>query len=397
MRGEHMVLQEQKIYKLLARILGTILLTVTYYHDYEYVGKLNLAGGGLVLILYGLLIWAPKSWRTEAAYFTAAILIISADIMLYSVYGSLHPSLIWPLFFMIVFMTQDYRRINIAVGLIILAVIFVIYSLSFTTAVSLLGAFLLARNAKIRRDTHQLTRQHLEELNKVHQELEAAHNELHEANLYSVRYAALEERTRLAREIHDGLGHQLTSLIIQLQALKIMQATDPARAAETIDQLTDIARQAMKEVRIAVKEWSNDEMGLGSVALKGLISQTRGRTPVELHFKQHSEESEWSNETSIILYRVLQESLTNVLRHADATIVEVELEEMNDTVCLTVTDNGTTAGGEQVNIGFGLRGIAERCKAGGGSCTFSPVKPHGFRVQAILPVEAAAQKEKQEE
>lgn len=291
-------------------------------------------------------------------------MIIAVDILLYSIYGSLHPSLIWPLFFMIVFMTHDYRRINIAIGLLVLGVIFVIYSLSFTTVMGLLGAFLLARNSKIRRDTHQLTRQHLEELNRVHQELEAAHNELHEANMYSVRYAALEERTRLAREIHDGLGHQLTSLIIQLQALKIMQATDPARAAEAVEQLTDIARQAMEEVRIAVKEWSNDEMGLGSVALKGLISQTRGRTPVQLNFSQHSEGSEWSIETSIILYRVLQESLTNVLRHTDATIVDVELEEMNDTICLTVTDNGTTAGGEQVNMGFGLKGIAERCKAG---------------------------------
>ncbi|WP_231574785.1 sensor histidine kinase [Paenibacillus sp. FSL R7-0273] len=385
------------MYKLLARILGTVLLTATYYHDYEHLGRLHLAGGGLVLLVYALLIWAPKRWRTEAVYFTASLMIIAVDILLYSIYGSLHPSLIWPLFFMIVFMTHDYRRINIAIGLLVLGVIFVIYSLSFTTVMGLLGAFLLARNSKIRRDTHQLTRQHLEELNRVHQELEAAHNELHEANMYSVRYAALEERTRLAREIHDGLGHQLTSLIIQLQALKIMQATDPARAAEAVEQLTDIARQAMEEVRIAVKEWSNDEMGLGSVALKGLISQTRGRTPVQLNFSQHSEGSEWSIETSIILYRVLQESLTNVLRHTDATIVDVELEEMNDTICLTVTDNGTTAGGEQVNMGFGLKGIAERCKAGGGSCTFSAVEPHGFRVQVILPVEAAALEEMQGE
>lgn len=70
---------------------------------------------------------------------------------------------------------------------------------------------------------------HLQELNKAHQELQEAHAELQEATMHSMKYAALEERMRLAREIHDGLGHQLTSLIVQLQALEIMLPGEPKR------------------------------------------------------------------------------------------------------------------------------------------------------------------------
>jgi signal transduction histidine kinase len=90
-----------------------------------------------------------------------------------------------------------------------------------------------------------------------------------------MRYAALEERTRLAREIHDGIGHQLTSLIVQLQALEIMLPNNPEDASRAVTQMLGISRRAMAEVRLAVREWSSDEMGLGLVALKGLVFAIR--------------------------------------------------------------------------------------------------------------------------
>lgn len=226
----------------------------------------------------------------------------------------------------------------------------------------------------------------LQELNKAHKELQEAHAELQEAAVHSMRYAALEERTRLSREIHDGLGHQLTSLIVQLQALEIMLPDDPKKASETISQLLQIARQAMAEVRTAVREWSNDEMGLGLVALKGLVSQIQGRSSIKFDFVQDSEMTEWPIEISIVLYRVLQESLTNILRHSNATSVTVRIKENDDQIFLTIADNGNYTENAPLTPGFGLQGMMERCRLYGGNCTFSQEEPHGLRIEATLPM-----------
>ncbi|WP_249856877.1 sensor histidine kinase [Bacillus safensis] len=228
---------------------------------------------------------------------------------------------------------------------------------------------------------------HLQEINKAHQELKEAHAELQEATMNSMKYAALEERIRLAREIHDGLGHQLTSLIIQLQALEIMLPDEPKKASEVTAQLLQIARQAMAEVRFSVKEWSSDEMGLGIIALKGLVSQIQGRSPIKFNFVQESKISEWPNETSIVLYRTLQESLTNILRHSNATSVTIHLQEVNDEIILKVSDNGDYVNDVPLKVGFGLNGMIERCQQQGGTCTFTSVKPHGLCIEITLPIE----------
>lgn len=382
-----MAFNEEKLYITLTRILGTILLSTAFYYEYTDQGIINFIGGLLVLLLYTVLIWARKSWWTEVKYYVVAFMIIAIIVTLHYVFDLLETSLLWPLFFIILFMNRVYPRVTIIIGFAALAAIFLVYSMSLSGLLVLLGVVLVARSMKIRREAYHLTTLHLEKLNQAHKELEAAHIELQEATVHSVRYAALEERTRLAREIHDGLGHQLTSLIIQLQALEIMQAADPKRASESIRQLIDIARQAMSEVRIAVKEWSNDEMGLGLVALKGLVSQTQGRSEIQFHFNQNSEVSEWPIETSIVLYRVLQESLTNILRHSNATQAAVDLKETEDTVYLTITDNGTRTKENPIILGYGLNGLIERCKEWGGDCSFSSVEPHGFRLEAVIPVE----------
>jgi signal transduction histidine kinase len=210
-----------------------------------------------------------------------------------------------------------------------------------------------------------------------------------------MRYAALEERTRLAREIHDGIGHQLTSLIIQLQALEIMLPDNPKEASELVSQLLPIARRAMAEVRLAVREWSDDEMGLGLIALKGLVSQTQARSELHISFIQDSEITEWPVDTSIVLYRILQESLTNILRHSCAKSVTVYIREKEDKIVLVVSDDGQYTGEIPLIPGFGLKGLMERCQKHGGSCSISPEKPHGLRIEAILPIEYEANETKQ--
>jgi signal transduction histidine kinase len=86
--------------------------------------------------------------------------------------------------------------------------------------------------------------QHLRALGIAHEELHQAHAELQEAAVRSMRYAALEERVRLSSEIHDGVGHQLTSLIIQLQALELMLPDDVEQASAVVPEMIVVARRA---------------------------------------------------------------------------------------------------------------------------------------------------------
>nr|WP_275440008.1 sensor histidine kinase [Paenibacillus sp. ACRRY] len=389
-------MKEEKLYINLIRILGTLLLALSYYYEYINQAPISLIGGFLVLLLYMVLIWAETTWWNEVKYYVVSMMIISIILVLHYVFDSPHITLLWPLYFIILMMNRVYPRVSLIMGLITLSCIAWVNTLSLSTILGLLGVMLVARSIKIRRDAHLLTTLHLKELDRAHQELEVAHKELQEATVHSIRYAALEERTRLAREIHDGLGHQLTSLIVQLQALQIMHVAEPEKASDSINQLLGIARQAMAEVRVAVKEWTNDEMGLGIVALKGLVSQTQGRSSVQFKFNQNSELSEWPIETSIVLYRVLQESLTNILRHSDADQAWIDIDEAGDRIQLTVTDNGTTEKGGAGHLGYGLNGIIKRCEEWGGSVSISSVEPHGFRVKVMLPVERMAIVEEKE-
>jgi signal transduction histidine kinase len=148
-----------------------------------------------------------------------------------------------------------------------------------------------------------------------------------------------------------------------------------------------IARQAMTEIRLAVREWSEDERGLGLTALRSLASQWAAHASLDLEFRQDDDLSAWPVETSVTLYRILQEALTNVARHAGATAVIIEVQEDQQAVIMTVSDNGTYTDATGFVPGFGTRGMRARAQAAGGSCNFSQRQPHGMLIQVSLPLE----------
>lgn len=380
-------IKEEKLYITLIRVLGTILLFLAYYHEYQNQALVSYLSGLFILLMYMVLIWAPVSWWNEFKYYVVVFSIIAVILIFHYIFDSPAAGMLWPLFFMIIFMTQVYPRVSIITAISTLFALSLLYEFSLSTILGLLGIIFVARSIKIRRDAHRLTVRHLEELDQAHKELEMAHTELQEASIHSIRYAALEERTRLARDIHDGIGHELTSLIFQLEALEIMQKAEPEKASESIRQLIGIARKAMAEVRVAVKEWSNDEMGLGIIAIKSLINQTQSRSSITFHFNQNSEVSDWPIETSVVVYRVLQEALTNILRHSNAELTWIDIEETDGLIKLTVTDNGITMRDGTLKVGYGLNGILSRCKEWGGKGSFAILEPHGFQVEAQIPLE----------
>jgi signal transduction histidine kinase len=352
-------------------------------------------GAAIIMLIYLTMVWAPQRWWTRTKYIASVCLVLAIAIALAPINGknAADPYLLFPLVLLLAKEQHHYRRIATVLAAVTLVVFFV-FALPSTGAFiwegGVIALYFSVRAINIYKVAHRLSESRLQALDQAHQELQKVHAELQEARLHSMRYAALVERTRLAQEVHDGLGHQLTSLIVQLQALEIMLPGDPERAAAAVPAMLDAARKAMAEVRLAVREWRDDESGLGLVAVQGLVWQTAARSQLALDFEQEGSISDWSTDLSVAIYRTVQEALTNIMRHAHATAATVKVEERAGQVTLTISDDGHYTADTPLSPGFGLQGIMERARAFGGSYTLSPNQPHGLTLQVAFPLRMPA-------
>ena len=350
-----------------------------------------------ILLIYLVMIWVHQSWwtRTKYALFVCLLLALTLILYLFNGRGIFDASLLVPLVMLLAReQQQHYRHYTTMLAAMTIAVMFAVsYTSPFVWPLlpAVITLYFGIRAINIYKEAYRLGQLHLQELNEAHQELQQTHEALQEASVHSMRYAALAERTRLARDMHDGLGHQLTSLIVQLQALEIMLPGDPAQAANAVPAMLEIARKAMAEIRLAVRDWSEDESGLGLIALKGLVSQSAAHSHLALEFHQDDDLSDLPVEMSVALYRILQEALTNIMRHAEATLASIQVQERYQQVILTVSDNGHYTEHTPLTPGFGIKGIMERSQSLGGSCTISQNQPHGLKLQVMLPNTLLAQ------
>jgi len=260
------------------------------------------------------------------------------------------------------------------------------------------GLYALLRMIRINRSKQREQQQHAEELKIIHAELadthaklQRAHEELEQATVQSLRYAVLEERSRIARDIHDSIGHRLTSVIVQLQALPYVLKSDPAESERIVRMVLEVARSCMQEVRSVVHEMGTDESGAGIVSLRSLVQQTSvvpGAPQIILNIEEGdaSRQQEWPPQIAAALYRCLQEALTNTIRHAQAHQVEITIKQSGSNLALSYRDDGILKPGEPLQEGFGLGGIRKRCRDVGGECMIEAQEPHGIAIDIALPL-----------
>lgn len=205
--------------------------------------------------------------------------------------------------------------------------------------------------------------------------------------------ATLEERTRLAREIHDTIAQGLTGVVVQLGAAQRALAHAPADADEHLDLAQRMAREALAEARRSVWNLRAPALEQGDLAdaLRGLVARPL-RPETSASFEEQG--TPWPLPPSVesALLRVCQEALVNVAKHAHASEVRVWLEYTEDNVRLRVIDNGIgfdsrvlrdRVGAPGPWGGFGLLGMRERIAALGGSLDL--VSDHGAEVLAVVP------------
>lgn len=199
---------------------------------------------------------------------------------------------------------------------------------------------------------------------KTQQQLKQAHEKLREYALQIEDLAAVQERNRIAREIHDSLGHALTNLNIQLQTVAKLWEHDLNQAHSFLEQAQKLGKLAMQEVRQSVHSLRADtqeEVSLES-AIASLMEDFRASTGVNISH-QISIETVLPPQFVKTLYRIVQESLTNISKYAEATQVKLHLQATSERVNLSIQDNGKGFNSENQPTGFGLQGMRERVEA----------------------------------
>jgi signal transduction histidine kinase len=203
------------------------------------------------------------------------------------------------------------------------------------------------------------------------------------------RAAALAERARIAREIHDVLAHALAALSVQLEtadALLESGRTEQARA--TVARARQLTREGLAETRRAISALRGDALPLPAL-LTALVEGYAADTGAAAESAVEGSVRDLAPDVALALYRTAQEALTNVRKHAPGASVSVRLAFGTDDVRLTVTDSGAPPGPAGGAVGgYGLTGLRERAELAGGTFSAGPSEDSGWRVEVVLPVAA---------
>ncbi|GAB3391231.1 sensor histidine kinase [Humibacter soli] len=200
-----------------------------------------------------------------------------------------------------------------------------------------------------------------------------------------------QDRLRIAREVHDVLAHTLSAVAVQsAAAIDAFDAGEPQRARESLERIRSLTKQANPEVRRAVEDLRGGDAPTrapqpGLRDLDHLVAGAR-QSGLDVGVEVTGALTSVSPVTGLTAYRIVQEAITNVLKHANASHVDVTVHDDGDVLVVDVTDDGVADIHAAANDGFGIRGMQERAAAVGGTVSTAPRASGGFAVHAELPL-----------
>ncbi|MFI5529173.1 sensor histidine kinase [Kitasatospora sp. NPDC051853] len=207
----------------------------------------------------------------------------------------------------------------------------------------------------------------------------------------TARRRADEERLHIARELHDSLTHQISVIKLQSEVAVHVARRRGEEVPEALLAIQEAGREASRELRATLEALRDDgtapPRGLGHVAE---LVERAGRTGLETTLTIEGQQHDVPATVGRTAYRIVQESLTNVVRHAAATRASVRIDHRPGVLALRIDDDGRAAPGSTPAPGVGLLGMQERVAALGGRLRAEPRVEGGFTVQAELPVDGAA-------
>jgi two-component system, NarL family, sensor histidine kinase UhpB len=194
------------------------------------------------------------------------------------------------------------------------------------------------------------------------------------------------ERRRIARELHDDVGQTLTGVMLQVEGLS---AAIPEHLRPQLDELRETARQGTEDVRRIARRLrpeALEDLGLRS-ALAALATAFGEQAQIQVTRHLEQPRLPLSEEQELVIYRVAQEAMTNVARHAGASTVELRLEAATHDVVLTVRDDGRGVPPAAQTSSHGIRGMRERAMLIGAELTIAPAPDHGTEVKLSIPLD----------
>lgn len=223
-----------------------------------------------------------------------------------------------------------------------------------------------------------------ERILQLNKQLDQANRQLEVYAKTTEKMAQTRERNRLAREIHDTLGHALTGIIVGIDACITLIDCSSKETKKQLQIIGNVARQGIKDVRRSVNALRPDALESLSLedALNQVISEMRVVANTEITLINQIGILDFHEDEEEVIYRIVQESVTNSIRHGKATSIEINIQKEFNIVIIKIKDNGT--GCKEIHKGFGLRHMAERVSMLNGKIQYDG--NNGFTIIAKIPI-----------
>ena len=225
----------------------------------------------------------------------------------------------------------------------------------------------------------QHTKEEKQKKDLLYRELLNTHKQLKEYTHELKRLSLIEERNRIARDIHDTLGHNMTALIMQLQMAEHYAQKDLNKSTEIINNSIKTARESLTAIREVVETLRGKESLSPKIVIETLVNEFSEKTAVEINLNIAGEIIN-SHPANSALYHILQEGMTNAVRHGKARKIWINLTYSTNSIKFRIKDNGE--GAIALVEGFGMKGIRERVESLGGRVEFKSQK--GFAIDGTI-------------
>jgi signal transduction histidine kinase len=237
----------------------------------------------------------------------------------------------------------------------------------------------------------QRDKEHQSYIEQLLADLQISHRELQVYAAQVAELVAVEERNRLARDIHDSLGHYLAGVNIQLERARVFHARDPQQSLLAIQEAKQAAEEALRDVRRSVAGLRETDPSFSLRHSLATLLNNLASDSLQVDFQFSGDESGYNRMALLTLYRAVQEGLTNIQKHANATQVKLEVELGEHQARLCLSDNGRGFDPNRQppaatnGSGYGLQGIRERIGLVRGQMTLTSTRQQGTTLLITVP------------
>ncbi len=352
---------EQKIWISLILIsISVLFLSQHWFHSFQYG---NLIRHTLQTILAGCLFIFSSDWSV----FPIVFFVLSPQVMMDF---PLKTGILW---------LVVYTVITGAAGICHEGLKSLLDMLPYTAGYVFFGFFgwtMMQADAE-RKRSNQL----FADLTVVHEKLQRYTEQVKELTI-------AEERNRIAREMHDTLGHRLTIAAVQLDGARRLIHTNPQKVEQIINTVHEQVKDGLAELRrtVAIMRAPMDDDLTLTQALARLVNQVRDATGMEIHLEMDEKIPVLPSSHRHAMFRAAQEGLTNIERHASAREVWINLHRAEEMIHLVIEDDGVGLPPESGKVGLGLTGMRERAALLDGSMNIQPRVGGGTTLRFSLPI-----------